>query len=169
MSWSGEAHVPSCVLVGRRLENLALYGLEGQPWEFRRHRKGKVVLLDFWSTTCRPCLHAVPHLCNLQARYKDYGLEVVGIAYEEGHFAEQVQKIKGVRGRLAMNYLTLVGGGSQGTCPVKNNFEVAFLPTLVLLDERGTIVWRSARDGITPEKLRELENEIRLRLGLIRW
>jgi thiol-disulfide isomerase/thioredoxin len=158
--WSDEAvPVPWCVLHGRQLKNLALYGLDNQAWEFRRHRKGRVVLLDFWSTTCTPCLQSIPHLCDLQGSFGQYGLEVIGIAYETGTFPEQAQKVKNTRARLLMNYTTLLGGGGRGDCPVKTQFQITRLPTLILLNENSEVVWRDT--GLpTAEKLRELRYEI---------
>jgi thiol-disulfide isomerase/thioredoxin len=163
---------PWCQLHGRQLKNLSLYGLDGQAWELRRHRRGTVVLLDFWSTTCPPCVRAIPHLCDLQGTYGQHGLEVIGIAYETGAFPEQAQKVKNIRGRLVMNYTTLLGGGGRGECPVKTQFQVSYLPTLVLLNKDSEVVWRSGPEGLTAEKLRELRYEIarQLRVSVpARW
>lgn len=41
--------------------------------------KGKILLLDFWATYCGPCIQGIPHLKELQAKYKDKGLVVVGL------------------------------------------------------------------------------------------
>lgn len=43
--------------------------------------KGKFVLLDFWFTTCPPCLDELPRLHALQSRYQDR-LVVVGISID---------------------------------------------------------------------------------------
>jgi thiol-disulfide isomerase/thioredoxin len=87
------------VRVGSRLDNFALYGLDGKPWELRKQRKGRVVLIDFWYSTCRPCLEALPHLVELDRKYGSFGLEVVGIAYEKGTAAEQAMRVRQVRAR----------------------------------------------------------------------
>ncbi len=42
--------------------------------------RGKVVLVDFWATWCGPCKAEIPHLVALYGKYKDKGLEIVGIA-----------------------------------------------------------------------------------------
>lgn len=156
--------VPSCVVVGRQLENFALYDLEGQTWEFRRHRVGRLVLLDFWFHDCPACLRAIPHLVDLQRRYGQHGLEVIGIAYEKGTMPEQVVKVRGVRGRYGINYLTLLGGGPN--CPVKHNLQVRVFPTLFLLDENGQILWSSGDDGLDDYAQRDLEAEINRRLNV---
>jgi thiol-disulfide isomerase/thioredoxin len=156
--------VPSCVVVGRKVENFALYDLEGQPWEFRRHHVGKLVLLDFWFTNCAACLQAMPHLVDLQQRYGQHGLDVIGIAYEKGTMAEQVLKVRGVRGRYGITYTTLLGGGPY--CPVKHNLQVRVFPTLFLLDETGQILWSSGDDGLDEYARRELEAQIRRRLDI---
>jgi thiol-disulfide isomerase/thioredoxin len=41
--------------------------------------QGKVLVLDFWATYCPPCRDEVPHLIALQRRYKEQGLEVIGL------------------------------------------------------------------------------------------
>jgi thiol-disulfide isomerase/thioredoxin len=41
--------------------------------------KGKVLVLDFYATWCAPCRYSVPHLIELQKRYEDQGLRVVGL------------------------------------------------------------------------------------------
>src|SRR5262249_44679802 len=53
------AAVPWCVLTGSRLTNFALHDLDGQAWEYQRDRKGRLILLDFWYSSCGPCLRAI--------------------------------------------------------------------------------------------------------------
>ncbi len=154
--------MPSCVLMGQTLHNFALNDVNGQPWEFRQ-RRGRLVLLDFWGSWCLPCQHAIPHLKDLTLRYEPYGLEVIGIAYEEGTTAEQVQKVNRVRNRLGINYRLLMGS-DRSQCPVRTQFQVRSWPTLVLVDEQSRIIWRS--EGLDQEHLKELEIIIRQRLGL---
>jgi len=159
----GQTPVPSCVLTGRQLQDFALNDINGRPWEYRNHR-GRLVLIDFWGTYCIPCLDAIPHLTDLQQRFGGYGLEVVGIAYEQGgSWQEQVQRINRVRQRLRINYTLLVGAGSQ--CPVQTQFQVTSLPTLVLVDESNQIIWRH-EGGIDRPHLNELDAILKRHHGL---
>src|SRR5262249_26974000 len=88
------APVPSCVLVNKQLVNFALYDLKGQAWEYRKQRRGKLMLIDFWNTSCLPCLQTLPYLRQLQDRYGSLGLEVVGVAYEDrGTPSEQAKRV----------------------------------------------------------------------------
>jgi thiol-disulfide isomerase/thioredoxin len=137
----GPARVPSCVLLGKQLVNLALNDINGEPWELKSQRRGKLVLLDFWATYCVPCRETIPKIRTLQARFGSQGLEVVGIAYETGGTPqEQAHRVNALSQRLQANYRQLLGTGSQ--CPVKTQLNIQFVPTLVLLDENGWILWR---------------------------
>ncbi len=162
---SGRASVPFCSLSGRQLHNFALNDIDGKPWEFRKDRKGRLVLIDFWGTWCIPCQQAIPHLKDLQWRYGQWGLEVIGIAYESGTSAEQARNVRRVAARLQTNYRMLLGTGRDADCPVRRQFEVRQYPSLFLLDERGTILWQS-REGLGPRELQELEFEIKRRLNV---
>jgi thiol-disulfide isomerase/thioredoxin len=159
---TGPARVPSCVLTGQRLYNFALNDLNSQPWEYRRDHRGRLTLIDFWGTWCVHCLHTIPHLNILQQRYGGSGLEIIGIAYEDGTPNEQVQKVNRVRTWKEINYRLLLGA-ERDVCPVRTQFGVVNYPTLVLLDESGRIVWRA--EGLDGKQLRELESIIRQRLA----
>ncbi|NPE09643.1 MAG: TlpA family protein disulfide reductase [Asgard group archaeon] len=41
--------------------------------------KGKVVVLDFFSTTCEPCEYSIPELKNAKAKYSSDDLEIISI------------------------------------------------------------------------------------------
>jgi cytochrome c biogenesis protein CcmG/thiol:disulfide interchange protein DsbE len=43
---------------------------------------GKVVVLNFWATWCSPCVEEMPSLVQLQQRFKDKGVTVVGISID---------------------------------------------------------------------------------------
>jgi hypothetical protein len=98
---------------------------------------------------------------ELQRRYQAQGLQVIGIAYEDGPLAEQQQRVNFVRQRLGVNYQILLGAGD--TCPLKQQLGVQMFPTLILVDAQGNILWRS--EGLDSQQLAQLENEIRRRLN----
>jgi len=152
--------VPGCRMVANRLEDFALLDLNGEVFQWRQS-PARLTLLDFWGTWCRPCMNSLPHLVDLQRRYAARGLQVIGIAYEDGSLAEQRQRVNFVRQRLGLNYRVLLGNGEN--CPVKNSLGVQSFPTLVLLDEQGNILWRA--EGLDSSHLLQLENEIRRRLN----
>jgi thiol-disulfide isomerase/thioredoxin len=162
---TGPAPVPSCQLVGRRLYNFALKDVAGQPWEFRKDRKGRLVLLDFWGTWCVYCVQGIPHLKVLQENYGPWGLEVISIAYEQGPSAEHARKVAALASRMNTNYRLLLGGGYEVECPVRRQFEVSSYPAYFLIDEHGQIVWQ-CRQALGERELKELEFEIKRRLGV---
>jgi thiol-disulfide isomerase/thioredoxin len=41
--------------------------------------RGKIVVVDFWASWCTPCRHSIPWLNDMQARYGQRGLVVVGV------------------------------------------------------------------------------------------
>jgi cytochrome c biogenesis protein CcmG, thiol:disulfide interchange protein DsbE len=47
-----------------------------------RDLHGKVVVLNFWATWCAPCVEEMPSLVQLQQRFKDKGLSVVGVSID---------------------------------------------------------------------------------------
>lgn len=158
----GPARVPSCVLVGKQLINLALNDINGEPWEFRSNRKGKLVLLDFWGTWCMHCRPGLPLLRDLDHKYASQGLEVIGIAFETtGTPQEQAYRINSVAQGQGVTYRQLLSSGNK--CPVLTQFGIRNFPTLVLLDENGWVLWR--HEGVPNRvELDELERWITRRL-----
>jgi thiol-disulfide isomerase/thioredoxin len=52
--------------------------------------KGKVLVLDFYATWCDPCRRSVPHLVELQKKFEDQGLHVIGLNVGGADDAEKV-------------------------------------------------------------------------------
>lgn len=154
----GGVRVPSCVLVGRRLENFALNDVSMSPWELKKDRRGKLVLLDFWGTWCTPCRKTIPALVQLQAKHRPEELEIIGIAMEQGgRMQEQAYRVNLAAQSLGVNYRQLLSTGSQ--CPVATDLQITGLPTIILLDQEGNIIWRHS--GVLDTRtLAELERII---------
>jgi thiol-disulfide isomerase/thioredoxin len=53
-------------------------------------QSGRVVLLNFWATWCRPCLKEIPALTDLQSRYAEDGVVLIPVSLDEPDTAASV-------------------------------------------------------------------------------
>jgi len=67
--------------------------------------KGKVLLINFWATWCAPCRAEIPELIKLQSKYKDKGLQIVGITYPPEDLSEVKRYVKNAK----VNYPIAIG------------------------------------------------------------
>jgi thiol-disulfide isomerase/thioredoxin len=159
----GGAYVPSCLFAGNRLINFALPDFYGASWEWKTNRLGRVVLLDFWRTNCPPCREAIDNLRSLQAKYGSSGLEVIGIAAEnQGTLDEQRARIATICQLKQTNYRMLLASGINN--PVLHHLDIQALPTLILLDAQGNILWRH-QGGMNEAGWRTLDSQVQLQLA----
>lgn len=99
--------------------------------------RGKVVLLDFWATWCKPCVKSMPELDAIYRDYQRLGLMVVGISVDQGKDREK--KVKKFLDKKPVGYPIVVDGDSNASWEA---FDVAALPTLYLIDRDGRILDR---------------------------
>lgn len=139
---------------GTPLERMTLLDLQGQPARLA-DRSGQVILLDFFGSWCGPCRQAVPGLAALSRRYQSKGLEVVGIACENGTEGEALAAARDLRTELNIPYAVLVSSLDRQS-DLRNYFRVERFPTMVLLDRSGRVLFHgSGGDALTLSRLEQ--------------
>jgi thiol-disulfide isomerase/thioredoxin len=158
---------PACFVAGNRIHHLVLPDLSSRGmWSWSSDRRGKLVLLDLWRTNCVPCIQTIPKLKALQDRYGSAGLEVIGLACQQGGtIAEQEYQVAIKCQQLQTNYRILLASDSQTN--VVRQLDVRSLPTLILVDETGTIRWRH-EGALDTSDQSILERQIATGLGVPR-
>lgn len=111
--------------------------------------KGKVVYLDFWASWCGPCRKSFPWMNELQRKYADQGLVVVGVNLDaKPDDAQAFLQRTPAEFRLAFD--------PQGESP--RRFGVKGMPTSFIIHRNGQVAHKHT--GFTDKTAREAEEHI---------
>lgn len=97
--------------------------------------RGKVVLVNFWATSCASCVREMPQIAALHERFKPRGYETLAVAMRYDPPAYVI--------RFAESRKLPFGVAIDNTGEIAKRFgEVQLTPTSVLINQRGQIVKR---------------------------
>ena len=116
--------------------DFTLRSLNGDSVSLKKYR-GKIVLLDFWATWCAPCRISIPELVELQKKYRDRGVAVLGISMDDPQmFSDKF--ILAFKEKFKMNYPILRADQKVAM----DYFATASMaiPTLFVINREGKIV-----------------------------
>jgi len=140
-------HAQDMIYVGKQAPATVYQTDEGTSWSLAE-QQGKVVLVEFWSPNCGPCLSAFPHLKEIHERYKDRtDFEMVSVA--AGGSPQAAQEIFD---RYEAQWTLL----HPPTTSSPDDLKPDFVPSAFIIDTDGTIVAAAIRSTTIDHKLEQL-------------
>ncbi|MCK4626361.1 MAG: TlpA family protein disulfide reductase [Phycisphaerae bacterium] len=122
--------------------NATLTKLDGTKLNLPKDLLGKVLVIDFWATWCRPCVQTLPHLKSLYARYKPRGVEIVGISLDK-----DPQRLKSFVATNKLGWIiTYSGKGWED--PTARKYGIQGIPSVWVIGKDGKIVSNNARGNL---------------------
>ncbi len=119
----------------------------------------KIILVDFLTYSCINCQRTFPYLNAWYERYKDQGLEIVGIHTPEFAFEKNIDNVRDAMTRFGISY-PIVLDNDYTTWRAYGN---RYWPRKYLIDIHGNIVYDHIGEGAYEEtemKIRELLAEL---------
>ena len=121
----------------------------GDPLDLAQLR-GKVVLVDFWASWCEPCRHSFPWLNEMQAKYADRGLVVIGVNVDRER-GDADRFLRDVPAQFRVVY------DPAGT--LASRYDLPGMPVSYIIGPNGDVVGRHIgfRNALRAEREAELQ------------
>ncbi|HKT33339.1 MAG TPA: TlpA family protein disulfide reductase [Nitrospira sp.] len=145
--WSMGSRVP---VVGTPAEDFQLVDLKGRTQSLNDYR-GKVVLLNFWATWCKPCTTEMPAMQATYDKLADKGFVVLAI-----NELEDEAKVREHIKQYGHTFPVLMDRDNK----VANQFGVYGLPVSFFIDQRGVVREYIKGGLLTEQKILEAVSRI---------
>lgn len=138
-----------------RAPDFGLQTLDGDFVSLSDFKGKKVVLIDFWATTCDPCLAEMPELVDLYERKKEQGFEVLAIATDG---SETQAAVSATVSKFSMPFPILLDPETE----VMDLYNPkGILPYTVIVDRDGGMVFtRASFQAGDTKAMESLEAEV---------
>ena len=136
------ANVPTGLRIGQAAPLFTLPSFDGQQHSISDYL-GKVVILDFWRTTCPHCLSSMPHLQDLLTRFGDQGVVVITVVV--GHALQEATSFLTREGYT--DFVALWEPDSLDE-RASDAYNVHSVPHTLLIDRYGVIRYTSSPERV---------------------
>ena len=97
--------------------------------------RGKVVVVDFWTYSCINCLRALPYVEGWYDKYKDHGLQVIGVHAPEFAFEKNIGNVRRAVADLGIKYPVAL----DNDYAIWQGFNNQYWPAHYFVDAQGRI------------------------------
>ncbi|WP_425075216.1 redoxin domain-containing protein [Psychroserpens sp. S379A] len=120
--------------------------------------KGKLTLIDFWASWCKPCRRENPNVVKVYNKYHSKGLEIISVSLDGSRNQRDPKAawIKAIEDdKLTWSHVSNL---SYFNDPVAKAYNIRSIPATFLLDESGKIVAKNLRGDALEKKVAEYLN-----------
>src|SRR3989338_2998501 len=103
----------------------------------------KVILMDFWTYSCINCQRTTPYLNSWYEKYKDAGLEIIGMHTPEFDFEKKYENVEKAVKQFGIKY-PVVLDNDRATWQAYKNY---YWPHKYLIDIDGFIIYDHIGEG----------------------
>ena len=124
--------------VGDPAPELAIaHWVKGDPIKISDGRNENIFVVEFWATWCPPCRTSIPHLTEVQNRFRNDGVVVVGVSKEEFGTVEPFVQAQGEK----MEYNVVVDAEGRTYDAYMNAAGQNGIPCAFIVDQGGETAW----------------------------
>ena len=114
--------------------------------------KGKITIIDFWASWCRPCRVENPTYVRLYEQYHDKGLEIISVSLDrENQKQRWIDAIE--KDKLTWYNVSNLKFWND---PVAKLYNITSIPAAFIIDEQGIIIAERLRGMALEQKIAEL-------------
>ena len=145
-----DSKVRSVIAAGTEAPDIVMTDRNGKE-RLLSDLRGKVVLIDFWASWCRPCRAENPNVVRIYNRYHDKGFEVFSVSLDNNRDAW----LKAIEadGLVWENHVSDLRGWSSAGGRL---YGISSIPATVLVDRDGKVLARNLRGQQLEQKLKEI-------------